>query len=536
MFEKKYYRNLCKIHFCLCCFFLLLLLSPYLLFAQNKVQIVNADSIVARTINGKRVQKIIGNVHLRTEEMEMYADRALKYPNLDLVKAFGNIQINTGKEMIWADTLIYYTDIDFSKLRGRVIIKSDSTTLFGNAVDYRFTNHVAHFLDRIRLVDPGGVLVANSGFYFREADSATFRGQVQLRDSLNYAEGNYLFTDRAREYYELHENVYAFDKENNTKLSGDYLESDSTGQSVVIGHAWLINFEEDATKAKAVSSDSLKPVPADSLAAADSIQTKPILQDGNNPSLQNPADSTQAKSTSQPDTTHIKAHKIVSIQHRRPNDTTATIKAYENVHIWSPDFSAVSDSARYESKNEIFELWSEAKIWYNQIQLSSPYIWVKLQEGDIKRLIAYPNPFVVRQDTSINRLNQIKGDTLKAFFAEGALEKMAVYPNSHLLRYTKQNGQSDGTIELTAPKTILYFENGELVEVKSLGAEGLVNGYYRPESVLSTEKKLSGFSWDPGLRPQKPAKPMQRRFPPIPEGAPFELPKRYLEYINNKQH
>ncbi len=526
-FRKEYWQQI----FCFC--FLFLLLSPSLLMAQNQVQIVNADSIVARTINGRRVQKIIGHVHLRTEEMEMYADRAYKYPNTDLVKAFGNIQINTGQEIIWADTLIYYTDIDFSKLRGRVIIKSDSTTLFGNAVDYRFTNHVAHFLDRIRLVDPGGVLVANSGFYFREADSATFKGQVQLRDSLNYVEGNRLFTNRAREYYELHGNVYAFDRENNTKLTGNYLQSDSTGRSVVIGNAWLINFNEDTTKSKAISADSLQPLPLDSTLTIppDSVRSKPISPAGYNAPLQNTPDSTQAKPTSRPDTTHIQARKIISIQHRMQDDTSATIKAYENVRIWSPDFSAVSDSARYQTKKEVFELWGGAKIWYNRIQLNSPYIWVKLEEGDIKKLVAYPNPFVVRQDTAINKLNQIKGDTLKAFFIEGALEKMLVYPNSHLLRFTKKNGQSDGAIELTAPKTIIFFEDGKLVEMKSLGAGGLVSGYYRPESVLSTEKKLSGFSWNPDLRPQKPEKKMNRRFPPIPEEPPFALPERYLEYI-----
>ncbi len=500
---------------------------------QQQVQIVSAERIEGDIINGQRVQKIIGNVHLRTEEMEMFADRAIKYPAIDLVKAFGNIQINTGEEMIWADSLTYYTDLDFAELRSRVIIKSDSTTLFGNAVDYRFTNNVAHFLDRIRLVDPGGVLTANQGFYFRRADSAAFRGQVQLRDSLNYAEGNFLFTDRAREYYELHGNVFAFDKENSSKLSGDYLEADSTGRNVIIGNAWLINFKEDTTNTEPASADTLQPlrpdtavfVPTDSLAKQDSAAVI-VGQD-----VRPTEPDTTGGTTSQPDTTHIRAHRIVSIQNRMANDTTTTVKAYENVRIWSPDFSAVSDSARYQNRTEIFELWMNAKVWYNQIQLSSPYIWVKLQEGDIKKLIAYPNPFVVRQDTSINRLNQIKGDTLTAFFTEGALEKMVVYPNSHLLHFTKQNNQPDGAIELTAPKTIIFFEEGELVEVKPLGIDALVKGYYRPESVLSEGKRLSGFSWNPDLRPKKPAQPMQRRFPPIPEEPPFALPERYLEYI-----
>ncbi len=500
---------------------------PALLTAQNRVQIVEADSIVGTTINGKRVQKILGNVHLRTREMDMYADRAFKYPDSDLVEAFGNIEIDTGNEIIWADTLIYYTDIDFSKLRGRVIIESNNTSLFGNAVDYRFTNSVAHFLDRIRLEDPSGTLVANSGFYFRRADSATFRGQVQLQDSLQYIEGDRLFTNRESEYYELHNNVFAYDAENSTMLSGDYLESDSTGQSVIIGQAWLKNFQEDTAAAEpALPADSLTPLPADSLnpEQGDSLISVPNFF------------SNGTEQSSQPDTTHIQAHKIISIQNRMPADTTTIIKAYEDVRIWSPGFSSVSDSARYKNKTDIFELWLSAKIWYDQIQLSGPYIWVKLEGGDIKKLISHPNPFVVRQDTAINRLNQIKGDTLKAFFEEGTLRQIEVYPNSHLLRFTQQNGQADGAIEMTAPKTFIFFKNGKLVELKSLGADNVVSGYYRPQSEQTASKKLTGFSWNPELRPQRPEKQMKRRFPPIPEEPPFELPKRYLEYISKKEN
>lgn len=513
-----------------------ILCLPKMAVSQQNVQVIEAESIQGAVINGRRVQKILGNVHLRTEDMEMFADRAYKYPREDLVEAYGNIQINTGNEIIWADTLIYYTDLDFAKLRSRVIIKSDSTTLFSNAVDYRFTTNVAHFLSRIRLVDSTGTLVADQGFYFRKADSAAFRGHVQLRDSLNYAEGKFLFSNREREYYELHENVFAFDKKNNTKLSGDYLESDSTGQNIVKGNAWLMNIEEDSTKN--ASPDSLHSFVNDSTAAipdsAQSIQPDSMRFAQPDSLISQPRASRQ-DSTSQPDTTHIKAYRIVSLQQRMPADTTAIIRAYKNVRIWSPDFSAVSDSSRYESKAEIFELWNNAKIWYNQIQLSSPYIWVKLNDSDIEKLIAYPNPFVVRQDTGIGRLNQIKGDSLTAFFDNGALKRMEIFPNSHMLRFTKKEGKPDGAIEMTAPKTVIFFEGGKLVDLKAFGAGNLVKGYYRPEDVLAEGKQLTGFAWNPDLRPQKPAEQMKRRLPPIPKEPPFELPKRYVEYLRNRK-
>jgi hypothetical protein len=513
-------------------FLLFVVVFPAQLSAQNQVQIVRADSIVGGNFQGAPVQKILGDIHLRTEELNMFADSAYKFSQQDLVKAFGNIEIDTQEEIIWTDTLTYYTDIDFSELRGRVIIETDSTTLFGNSVDYRFTNRVAHFTDNIRLEDAQGTLIANSGFYFRRADSATFRGQVQLRDSLQYVEGDSLFSNRKSKYYELHGKVFADDPENKSMLKGDYLEADSTGRRLLKGNAWLKNYKEDSSTSGAAETDSLQNNVADSTSQFKPDSLRALRPD----SVLTAPDSIQtARSdtaqTSQPDTTHIRAARILSLPNRTAQDTTTTIKAYENVRIWSPDFSSLSDSTRYKSQVQTFELWSNAKAWNKKTQLTGPYIWVQLEDGDIKQLDSYPNPFSVQQDTVINRLNQIKGDTLEATFETGQLSLIRVYPNSHLLRFTQENGKPDGALDLTAPVTLIHFENGELVELESLGKEGSIDGNYLPESEQIADRKLDGFSWNPELRPQEPTEIMKPRFPPIPKEPPFKLPRRYLNHL-----
>jgi len=532
------------------CFAVCLLISsslavPLTLRAQNKsgkrnanrVQIIHADSIVGGKINGKPIQKILGNVHLKTKKMDMYADSAYKFTGQKKVKAFGNIEIDTPKQYIWADTLTYYTNIDFSKLRGQVIIQSDSTTLFSQSVNYRFKNKVAHFLHKIRLKDPKGVLTANTGFYFRKPDSAIFRGNVQMRDSLRYIEGDTLYSNRRRGYYELHGDVYAKDPANNSRLEGDYLQSDSSGRRLVKGHAWLENIRKsskDTTKSRA---DSTGPTPADTmiLKRQDSLQniarnSNPAVRPDTAKKYSSKPDTSQ-KQTSRPDTTHIHAAKILSIQHRTKTDTTTTVKAYKNVRIWSTDFSAVSDTAKYESKTHTFEIRSNAKAWHKHIQLTGPYIRVKLQNGDIKRLISYPNPFTVQQDTSIDRLNQIKGDTLRATFKNGQLSLIRVGHHSHLLRYTSKNGKPDGMIELQAPVTKIYFENGKLIKLKSLGKN---SGNYLPDTKKTAKKRLKGFVWTPKKRPQRPKEKMKRRLPPISKNPPFKLPKRYLKYLKQQ--
>lgn len=449
--------------------------------AQSPVIILEADSIQGGYYQGERVQKILGDVHLKTDNLEMFCDSAYQFVNKSEIRAYGNIQVNTETEKIWSDTLIYFTDIDFSKLRGRVIIEADSTTLFGNSVDYRFTTKVAHFLDKIRLEDQRGVLIANSGFYYREADSAEFHGRVQIADSLQYLEGDSLFSNRETKYYELYGEIFGNDKENDSMIQGRYLEADSTGRRLLQTNAWLKSFETDT------------------------------------------ADTTQA------DTTHIRAKTILSLEDRTPTDTTAVVFGYDSVRIWSPSFSSVSDTSQYTDSTDTFELWSRAKAWHEQVQLTGPYIRAKIKNGDIDSLVSYPRPFSVQQDTAINRLNQITGDTLQADFVDGNLSQIYVYENGHLLRFTKnEEGQPDGAIELTAPHIRIFFEEGELTEMK---ATGTVNGSYLPESEQTARRRLEGFSWNPELRPQRPKEKMQRRFPPVPKEVFFELPKRYIQHL-----
>lgn len=451
--------------------------------AQNLVDILEADQIQGGQFEGDRVQKILGNVHLQTQNMEMYADSVYQFVNKDEIRAYGNIEINTNTEKIWADSLTYFTSVDFSQLRGRVIIEADSTTLFGNNVDYRFSTKVANFLDEIRLEDQRGTLVADSGFYYREPDSAKFYGNVQLADSLQYLEGDSLFSNRNSEYYELYGNIFGDDRENDSMIQGNYLEADSTGRRLLEGNAWLKSFEQDTS------------------------------------------DTTQA------DTTHIRAHTILSLENRTAVDTTGIVFGYDSVRIWSPSFASVSDTSKYTDSTETFELWSNAKSWHEDVQLTGPYIEAQIVNGDIDSLKSHPRPFSVQQDTALDRLNQITGDTLHADFGDGQLREIYVFGNSKLLRFTKnEQDQPDGAVDLTAPNIRIFFREGQLHRMKAMGP---VDGSYLPESEQTANRRLDGFSWNPDLRPQRPQNKMERRFPPIPKELFFELPSRYLRHLKD---
>lgn len=442
------------------------------LFAQE-VNIEYFSQARGSTVDGESVQ-ILYNPRLSFGNVELVSDSAWRYLNRDEMTAFGNIQITTPSEIIWSDTLYYYNYQDLSQLRGRVVILQDSTTLFGEKVDYNFLTKVAYFREGIRLEDESGILTASRGTYFQSQDSAIFRGEVQLVDSAQYAEGDSLFINRDNKNLRLFSNIFVADSTNNSILTGDYLEADSTGRRFVDGNAYLRNISADTT-----------------------------------------------------DTTHINASQLLLLD----QDTTSQIYGYNNVRIWNPKFSSVSDTLFYDSQKELFQLISNPIAWHNNIQLTGPFISVQMDSNEVKVLKSYYQTIAVQQDSITGRLHQIQGDTLIADFEEGEISKLTIHPNSHILYHTTNSAdEPDGAVEYTSPHTVMYFQDGELLRVVA----GQNKGFFLQESSALTNRRLRFFAWNPDRRPERPEVKPEPKLPSVPSERPFSLPSLYLQYINSE--
>lgn len=445
--------------------------------AQNRVNILDADRAEGAVVEGQFVRKLLGNVILETEQMVMEADSVYEFSEQSMLHAF-NIQIETESEIIWADTLYYNTLTDYSELRGRVIVQSENNTVFSENMDAALALELIIFSDPVRFEDERGTLLAESGLYYQDVDSAAFRGNVQLADSTQYLESDSLFMNRQDDLYELHGRVYAEDFEDDVIFTGDYLYADSTGYRLLTGDdAWLMELSENEA-----------------------------------------------------DTTHLLAKKIELLE----TDTTSTMEAFEDVRIWSTKFSAIADTALYRDHEEKFELRSNPKLWQKNIQLTGPVIEAHLENSDIRFLSSYPRPIAVQEDTVTGRLHQMAGDTLHAYFNEGTVERIVVFDQSEIIFHQRdENDEPDGLIELVAQgSSTMYFQEGEFDLFK---AERNIDGSYLPESPENVNRQLDNFSWNPE---QKPRRPMIQipRLPAIPEERPFELPPRYVRYIENNQN
>lgn len=443
--------------------------------AQSRVTIIQAGVAESGQFEGQRIRKITDNVILSTDKMLMQTDSVYQFLDQNLLMTF-NTQIETENEMIWADTLYHNTATEYSRLRGRVIIQSAQNTLFSNSMDVDQVLDLAIFNVPVRFEDEKGTLIAQNGLYFQAADSAVFRGEVQLADSTQYLEADSLFMNRSSELYELFGNVYADDFEDNVKFSGDYLYADSLGYRLLEGNAWLMEVNESLT-----------------------------------------------------DTTHLLADKI----ELREIDENSFMDSFGNVRIWSTKFEAVADTANYRDDTEQFFLRSSPILWQKRMQLTGPNIEAFMENDDIRQLISYRNPIIVMQDSITTRMHQMTGDTLHASFEDGALYTVSVFDNTQSIFHNKdENDEPDGLIEMiSAGPLLMYFTDGD---IDSLVAKRNIDGSFLPEDPQNIERKLDNFRWDPELRPPRP-QIRAPRLPPVPEERPFELPPRYIQYMNEQQ-
>lgn len=461
-------------------FFILLFISGFLSFfitpneagAQNRVRIIAADRLEGDRTEDGAIRKLLGNVVLETDDFTVVCDSAYQYMDLNELRAFGNIQIDMENETIWSDYAFYHLGQEISEFEGRVIMQSREATVFSDYAEYSFLTKIAVFPNPLRLEDEQGVLISDSGVYYNEQDSAVFRGNVRIADPVQYAESDSLYTNRSAEYYELFGRVFMDDFENRVTLYGDYVQSDSTGYRLSEGNSRMRRINADYT-----------------------------------------------------DTTHIKGHKLESWR----TDTTHTFTGYDNVEIWTENYSSLSDTASYDETLELFILEGEPRTWYDNIQLTGPRIEIQLEDDSVRSLLSYMRPFSVQEDTLTGRLNQVIGDTIYVSFNGGSIDYIDVISQANLLYHTKDEGQDpDGAIDMTSVFIKMIFLDGQLEDVKSYEN---INGSYYPESPGVAERRLGGFVWSPDLRPRRPEIELSRRLQEIPGEMPFDLPRRYLESL-----
>ena len=413
----------------------------------------SADSSRTQRMDGRQVTELF-NVFLREDETRLRARRAIDYGNGDF-HFYSDVRIVDQGDTLTADQMRYNRITKIGRATGRVRLGDGEVVVTAPEGDFDMNADRADFRSGVRMVDSTSVLTSTYGSYWTQEKRAEFFGSVHLdsddtdvlADSLTYwreaqrsdARGDVLIVRKGGDLHTL-------------ILAARALNDDKLGTGRATGDVLVAR------------------IPADSSFAADA------------------------------DTLLIVAHEV----HSTRDDSLDATDASGSVQIWSAEFSARADSIRQRvnsttDRNES-RLFGNPFLWVSESQVNGDSMLVVGREGGIDSLVVTGTSYVAQRDSTLGRIQQLKGRGLLGLFESDSLKMMQVSPNAEAVFYSAdENGGLAGALNVTADQIRFLFEGGE---IDSMGVYSDVDGTYFPAELIPEVLRLDGLVWRPEDRPE----------------------------------
>ena len=464
----------------LLCVSLIFLLSSKNNFAQDKIKLNHADSLIGKTVNGEQLREAIGNVSLTHNNTNITCNRVVQYFDQNKAELYGNVRVVKDTVTITAPTGIYYGN------DAKVICPSGAV-----------------------LTDPKSTLRANYGTYYFNQDLAAFRGNVNITDNRSYT-----ITSDELDYYRSVQKSYG---RGNVKIVSDSstIYCDNLVYEKLIGFSTAngnVRIESDSTVIT-----SLK-------ATYDEIQKKSIAEDSvkinflnknaivygdysenyektNYSFVRGRARLIQIEQKDDDiDTTFIYSKKMESFRNK-PEYYIAT----DSVRTIRNDFSSASNIGYYfrneSGKGGVISLARDPVVWKDNSQVTGDTIFAYFRD-DIDDIFVKKSAIAIEFSESYpERYNQISGVYMHMKFTENKISFIQVDTSASSIYFIYEDDNSpNGANKSEGEVIILEFEDKKVEKVKLYGSP---SGSYIPEHLLSpSELRLLGFK----IRTEKPAK------------------------------
>lgn len=481
--------------------------------AQKKVQLEHADKLKgARTPDGERFDRLLGNVILLQNKTTIYCDSAYLFKKRNYVEAFGRVRITEGDSVtITGRKLEYDGNTKKAKLRNNVVFtKLATSTLYTDFLDYDRPTNVASYFNGGRLVDSINVLTSRKGYYDVTSNMASFKKDVNVKnpdytmtaDSLQYNSGTKII------YFRTPTTVVHKDSSTFIYNSGEYdTRTKYSDLDVGAGESKEYKLEskdyqlDDFRKIYKLRGNVVMTSKKENLIiygqAMDYYKLKGISKVYNNAYL--------AKVTEGNDTLFIAADTLVSIDSDDP--AKKRLLAYNHVKIFKSDLQGISDSLEYRAADSTIYFYQDPVLWSQENQMTGDSISMLIKNNTIDRIFMNVNSFVISRDTLIN-FNQIKGRKMTAYFRQQKINKVIVEGNGESIYFALEENKKDSTQAKAMGMNKIICSN-MTIRFKE-GKVSTLHFYTKPEAnfippheLHEEERKLKGFNWREKERPAR---------------------------------
>lgn len=502
--------------------------------AGQLLEFLKADRNNIKKIDSNQFISYAGNVKIKQGKTLFYADSAVVNPVTNIFEAFGNIHINDADSVhTYAQYLKYLAKEKQAFLKKRVRLTDGKSTLTTDELEYDVTVKIGTYLKGGKVVNEKTTLTSTEGYYYGDTRDIIFKRKVRLvnpdykidTDTLQYNTDTEITTFTSPTtirndkklviktrsgYYDLKNKraeLYkrpVIDDSTYTMTADDMALDSISGLSEFRGNA--VYRSKDSTKGFDMIANNIKTNnKKNSLLAT---QSPLLLLKQDRDSIYIAADTFYSAKLS--DLLKIKNVPRVRdsidftflIDSTKEDSTDKYFEAYYNVKIFSDSMQSVGDSLFYALKDSVFRLFKSPVVWAQANQVTGDTIYMYLKNSKPERLYVFENAMALSQVDSTIYFNQVKGNTINAYFdTTGQIQFLRSKGNSENVYYaTDEGGHFIGVNKNSSDVVEIRFADGKAKRV--LLINGVDGTMYPMRQVNHEDLKLRNFRWLDNLRPK----------------------------------
>lgn len=475
-----------------------------------------------------------GKVVIRQDKTIFYADSAVHNPITNVFEAFGNIHINDADSVhTYSQYLKYLSNDKKAFLKKRVRLTDGKSTLTTDDLEYDVTVKIGTYLKGGKVINEKTTLTSTEGYYYGDTRDIIFKRKVLLinpdyrieTDTLQYNTDTEIatftspttikndkklviktksgFYDLKKKRAELYKRSI-IDDSTYTMTADDMALDSISGLAEFRGNA--VYRGKDSTKGFDLIANNIKTNNKNNSLLA--TQSPLLLLKQERDSIYIAADTFYSAKLS--DLLKIKNVPRVrdSIDFTFLTDTTQEdstdkyFEAYYNVRIFSDSMQSVGDSLFYALKDSVFRLFKSPVVWAQANQVTGDTIYMYLKNSKPERLYVFENAMALSQVDSTIYFNQVKGNTINAYFdTTGQINFLRSKGNSENVYYgVDEEKNFIGVNKNSSDVVEIKFTDGKPKRVLLInGVEGTM---YPMRKVNHEELKLRNFRWLDNRRPK----------------------------------
>ena len=470
-------------------------------------------------------------------------------------RARSNVRLTDGEVVVRAPRATYYTEEKRSVFPDSVTLVDSSRVLRAQAGTYWSNEERAAFNGNVTLTDPETYLESDSLTYFRKQERSIATDRVFIRrvdtEAGDTTATTYLF------------GAWADNQEQNrySRVEGQALlvrvRRDSVGapDDTLAVRAHRLEATRTDTHRRLVAVDSVRIWQADLAAVADSAVYDRVIEAGPPDTAATPAplpdDTTTGPPMDAPVDERARLDSLVAqaepIPFREANSALDPAPPPEPVRpppdtarrVTAPDTSGAPDprlraqrrrstppdtatadtadassprpgtpwgrpTAKTDARLPLEEtrLFQSPITWFERSQAWGDSIRVRAHDRSLDTVYVRGAAFAAQEDTTVDRIRQLKGQTITAFFRRDALQKIVARPNGQAIYFSSAgDGTLNGATQASADVVTLRFARGDVERVTfGRGVQG--RAYHRKEHIPDPFR-LQGFQWTPEVRPTR---------------------------------